>query len=417
MKYRAPKCFHCTNFFFSVLFIAGLLMVIQSTQAQAQEVEGKVLFYNIANSDFDPYSRDPSSAEQAWMREHYYRQQTYKGYFNSRLAWYPLAWVYKDSYAIKPSWDIYRDHPEWVLRDAGGNQLYIPWGCSGGTCPQFAGDFGNPAFRANWISEARSLLEDVGYAGLWVDDVNLTWRVGNGNGDIIRPVDPRTGQEMTRDNWQRYFAEFMEEIRAAFPDKEIAHNAIWYADVTANPYIQRQIDAADWYNLERGATDRGLKGGTGKYGFETFLSFIDFIQNRGHNVILMDYGDTLTKREYGLAAWFLINRGQDMISSNQLRWTAPDSWWKGYELDLGRALGPRQTWQGLLRRDFECGIVLLNQPEMPTRSASLDSELSDLSGNTRSTIILAESEAAILTRACAATNDPAPKPPINLNVN
>jgi len=415
MGHGLPMRPHCAGLFLLALLVVGLFVTVQSPAAQ--EVEGKVLFYNVANSKFDPYTRDPSPAQQAWMREHYYRQQTYKSYFDSRLAWYPLAWVYKDSYAIKPSWDIYRDHPDWVLRDAGGNQLYIPWGCSGGTCPQFAGDVGNPAFRANWISEARKLIEDVGYAGLWVDDVNLTWRVGDGNGDSVRPIDPRTSQEMTRSDWQRYFAEFMEEIRDAFPNIEIAHNAIWYADDTANPFIQRQIDAADWYNLERGATDKGLKGGTGKFGLETFLSFIDFIQSRDRSVILMDYGDTLTKREYALAAWFLINRGQDMISANQLEWTAPDSWWKGYELNLGRALGPRQTWKGLLRRNFECGIVLLNQPDRLTLNVTLESGLSDLDGNTRSAVTLAGSEAIILTKGCTANSDPAPGPPTALNVN
>lgn len=30
---------------------------------------------------------------------------------------------------------------------------------------------------------------------------------------------------MTFDNYRRYFAEFMEEIRSAFPDKEIVHDA------------------------------------------------------------------------------------------------------------------------------------------------------------------------------------------------
>jgi len=413
MRHGMPICLCCTRLFLATLLVVGMLATVQ---AMAQAVEGKVLFYNIANTDFNPYSSDPTTAEQAWMREHYYRQQTYASYFDSRLAWYPLAWVYKDSYAIKPSWDVYRDHPEWVLHDANGNELYIPWSCSGGTCPQFAGDFGNPEFRANWIAEARKLVVDVGYAGLWIDDVNLTWRVGNGDGDTVRPIDPRTGEEMTLSDWRRYFAEFMEEIRAAFPNIEIAHNGIWYAGDTANPFIRRQIDAADWYNLERGATDKGLKGGTSTFGFETFLSFIDFVQSRGRSVILMDYGDTQTEREYGLAAWFLISRGNDMISSNKLEWTAPDSWWDGYGLDLGRALGPRQKWQGLLRRDFACGTVLLNQPDSPTLNVTLESGLTDLNGNVRNAITLAESEAVILTKTCATDGNPTPKPPINLNV-
>jgi hypothetical protein len=155
------------------------------------------------------------------MRENYYRMQTYSPYFDSRLSWYPWAWEYKDAYAIKPAWDVFAEHPEWVLRDANGEMLYIPWGCSGGTCPQYAADVGNPEFRKWWIEGAKSKIA-LGYDGIWVDDVNLEWRIGNGNGDSVRPIDPRTGSEMTLADWRRYFAEFMEQLRAALPDVEIA---------------------------------------------------------------------------------------------------------------------------------------------------------------------------------------------------
>ena len=100
------------------------------------DVAGKARFYNIADTDFDVYSSDPSVAEQEWMREHYLRMQAYSSYFASRLSWYPNAWVYKDSYAIKPSWQVFGEHPEWVLKDSNGEMLFIPWGCSRGTCPQ-----------------------------------------------------------------------------------------------------------------------------------------------------------------------------------------------------------------------------------------------------------------------------------------
>ena len=108
--------------------------------------EGRVPFFNVADIDFDPFSADPTPPEQLWMRQHYSRMLTYQPYFDTRLAWYPGAWVYKDLYGIKQDWDVLDEHPEWILRDADGNMLYIPFECSGGTCPQFAGDFGNPRF-------------------------------------------------------------------------------------------------------------------------------------------------------------------------------------------------------------------------------------------------------------------------------
>src|SRR5688500_10113042 len=101
-----------------------------------------------------------------------------------------------------------------VLRDEGGRRLYIPWGCSGGRCPQWAGDIGDPAFRAAWIAEAREQLA-AGYAGLYVDDVNMLPQVSDGRGRLVAPIDPRTGEPMRLEDWRRYMASFMEEVREA----------------------------------------------------------------------------------------------------------------------------------------------------------------------------------------------------------
>lgn len=384
-------------------FVLGLLFASPTSTFATPNFSvapaGEVRFYNVADSDFDVYSKKPDEEAKDWMRANYARMQTYSPYFDSRLAWYANAWAYKDSYAIKPDWPEYREHPEWILRDRHGEKLFIPWGCADGSCPQFAGDIGNPAFREHWIKRARALI-DKGYKGLWIDDVNLTWRVGNGDGKHVRPIDPRTGKLMTLIDWRRYFAEFMEAIRAALPEAEIAHNSIWYAGAADETHIKRQIDAADFINLERGATDKGLRGGGGRFGLETFFEFVDFVHGRGRAVIMMDYGKTLTEREYGLAAWFLISSGRDLMSSSRLQWTAPDSFWIGYGLNLGAASGPRYRWRGLLRRDFACGVVLLNQPGARRARVTLPPGLSGMSGTPMSSATLNGSQAAILTREC-----------------
>src|SRR5262249_12532631 len=140
----------------------------------------------------------------------------------------------------------------------------------------------------NWIKEARGVVAK-GYVGIWVDDVNLSWRISNGNGTFVQPINPRTGALMTLNEWQGYFATYLEEIRAAFPNAAITHNSIWYADEFTDPDVLRQIDSADYINLERGANDQGLTGGTGKNSFTRWLSFIDLAHARGKGVILMDY--------------------------------------------------------------------------------------------------------------------------------
>lgn len=394
-----------------MIALSTLLATAGATPVDAPE--GQVRFYQLAKSNFDDYTDNPTPAQQQWMREHYFRLQAWSPYFDDRLSWFADTWVYKDSYAIKPDWDIFTDHPEWVLKDAAGNRLYIPYNCSGGTCPQFAGDFGNPAFRDWWISGAQDLVSR-GYIGIWIDDVNLEWRVSNGNGNHVTPIDPRTGVAMTLDDWQRYFAEFMEAVRGALPDTEIGHNALWFAagEDYDNPHAARQIDAADYFNLERGATDGGLTDGDGRYGFQTWLGFIDFVHSRGRNVILMDEADTTAQREFALAAWFLISDGGDWMSTEHVEWTTPDGWWPGYELDLADALTGRYAWQGLIRRDFECGSVFLNQPDLATVSATLPESMTRIDGTAVTAISLDGGEATVLTRNC--DPDPPPASPTDL---
>jgi len=373
-----------------------------------REPDGRVRFYNIADSAFDQYSLQPSSMDQGWMRDHYARMQTYSSYFDSRLSWYPNAWVYKDSYAIKPNWPVFKEHREWVLKDANSNLLFIQYRCKGGTCPQYAADVGNPNFRANWIKEARAQLAK-GYKGIWVDDVNLAWRISDGNGQHVQPINPRTGAPMTLREWQADFATFMEEIRRALPNAEIAHNSIWLADEFTDPEVLRQIDAADYINLERGANDQGLTGGTGRFSFARFLSFIDLVHARGKGVIMMDYNGgttSLQAREFGLAAWFLISSGIDLMSSSQKGWSAPGHFWSGYGLDLGKGLGPRYTQQGVLRRDFECGYVLLNPPGGASVRVAVSSDDRRLDGASGGAVDLGVRSAAIIEHACAKSTEP-----------
>jgi len=394
--------------FWRAVALAGLSLALAAPAGAAtasaigRAPAGQVRFYQVADSEFDPYTKSPTTAQKEWMRAHYLRMSTWSTYFDSRVSWFPGAWAYKDSFAIKPDWPVFSQHPEWILRDAYGNMLFIDWGCANGTCPQYAADFGNQAFRNFWINEAKQLIAK-GYKGLWVDDVNLEFRTSNRYGTAITPIDPRTGKTMTIANWRRYMAEFMEQLRAALPTAEIAHNAIWYAGSTSDPYVQRQVKAANYINLERGATDKGLTNGTGTFGFETFLNYVDFVHSTGGAVIMMDYGTTNTEREFGMASLLLTNDGRDMINTDQVAWSAPDRWWPGYSTHLGDSMGMRFKWQGLLRRDFQCGMVLANQPGSSTITARLPQSYTTIEGSVVSSVTLAARQARVLrTSQCEA---------------
>lgn len=364
--------------------------------------EGQVDLLVNAKSAFDKWTKSPSSSSQATMRSLYDWMVVFSPYFDSRLSWYPNGLAYIDLYAIYT--DTGKDqrsleHPEWILKDGAGNNLYLDWGCSGGTCPQYAADTGNAEFRQDFVNRVGALLAK-GYPGVMIDDVNLLWRISNGNGDTVPPIDPRTGQEMTLGAWQKYTVELLEMVRKAHPKAKIMHNAIWYADAPgySNSMVRRQTAAADWIMLERGATDGGLKGGDGKFSLGTFMRFSDFAHSVGTNLLFLDEtADSIPEQTYNLAVYLLVNNGSDLVSTEEYGRIAPGSTWVGFTADLGDAVGPRYRWNGLWRRDFSRGVVLVNDPGAGNVTVSLGGSYRDLDGNAVGDLTLGSRTAAVLS--------------------
>jgi hypothetical protein len=357
----------------------------------APEPEGRVLFARAADSSFDAYTSSPTTTQQQWMRDHFRRMRTYAPYFDSRLSWYPDAWAYKDVYAIYTGTTSASQHPEWILRDASGQRLYIPYACSNGTCPQYAADIGNRDFRARWIADAQAMIAR-GYRGLFVDDVNMRLQVSDGSGTFVAPFDPRLGRTMTADDWRGYMADFAEEIRAAFPDTEIIHNQVWFFAPWSDTNVIRTILAADYIEVERGFTDTGIRAGVGQYGFQSLLLWMDVYHYCGKAVVLDS--DASWGREYSVATYLLVSNGQDTLGTRIN--STPDSWWTGYDVNLGSALGRRYRWNGLFRRDFTGGMVLVNQPDQPSITVDLGGTYRGLDGALRTSLTLGAASGVVL---------------------
>ena len=384
----------------------ALALGLVPIRAEAQGNAGQIRFIKRAGSELDRYTDTRDAGEQDWMRTHFSRLAgVFSPYFDSKLSWYPNAWAYIDLYSIKPNTSLANDHPDWILRDGNGQPMYIPWGCGGGSCPQFAGDITNGSFRAWWIGHARDLLAK-GYKGLWIDDVNMQLRVGDNWGTEKPPIDPRTGTTMTWDDWRRYIAEFVEQIRAELPQAEILHNSIWFAGPSnvrdADGYVRRQIAAADFINCERGISDGGLNGGDGEWSLNAFFAYVDRIHAAGKHVVFDDYFPS--GLEYPMAGYLLISDGTDGMGeliSNR------NNWWRGYDVNLGPANGARYSWNGLLRRDFQGGMVLLNLPGAPQQTVSLPGVFNTIDGMQVSSVTLGGSQGMVLTGTGGATAAPA----------
>ena len=383
------------------------MLPVHAASAQTSGAEGRINFTKAAESDFDSYTLAPSTARTQWMRDHYWRMRAYSPYFDSRTTWYPNAWAYRDAYAIYRGSPLATQHPDWVLKDPSGNRLYIPFACDGSSCTQYAADIGNPAWRRYYIDGAKATIAQ-GYKGIFVDDVNFAFKVGNGAGQDVAPIDPRTGAPMTHDAWQRYFAEFMEQLRAELPaSAEIVQNQVYFHVGLSSPYVKRAIEAATYIEIERGVNDTGIRGGTGKFGFESVLAWIDYAHSRGKGVIYdvqADWG-----REYAIATYLVNSTGRDGLGMDVGAY--PDGWWNGWDTSLGAPLNNRYAWNGLFRRDFERGSVFVNQPDKPTVTVAPGGSWKRLDGSTVTSVSLASRDGLVLLRDGVAAPPPAPVPP------
>ena len=132
----------------------------------------KVRFFNETVPSNDHYwlSADENPSERQWLVDHYKRTRSYTTFFDRLTSWFPNAWLYSNAYAIYKSGKGTPDQdgvPEsFFLHDQSGKRLYIPWGCGGGTCPQFAGDITNPAWRSAWIERLGEVFARTAYRGV-----------------------------------------------------------------------------------------------------------------------------------------------------------------------------------------------------------------------------------------------------------
>jgi FG-GAP-like repeat len=348
-----------------ILFLSLLASTVAS-QAAADPI-GKLKIFRNANGQFDNYDINPSPENKAAILSLYDGLEVYAGpySFDPNLSWYQNGFFYQDLEAIYVGGNVADAHPEWIIKDANGNNLYINWGCVNGTCPAYMADLGNPDFRAYWINQARQTMA-IGYTAIFVDDASMTMRASNGNGNPATMIDPRTGDAVTLTVWQQWNLTFFQEIRAAFPAPtyRIMQNVTWFADTdqaTPNPLIDQQIKLLDYFYLEFGINDPGITGGTGQFSMQKELDMLLRIKADGANFGLAGAPADEPGKELAFAFAMLATDGNDFLGDDTQYPSNPVTWYHG--TNLGAPLSSYYiTNQGVYERDFQYGTVIVNPP-------------------------------------------------------
>jgi hypothetical protein len=122
-----------------------------------------------------------------------------------------------------------------------------------------------------------------------------------------------------------------------------------------------------------------------------FLEYIDHIHDLGRGVILDNGGKT---DQYALASYFLISSGRDGVGLPHYNPAEP---FADAHVDLGDPTGPRESWNGMLRRTYSKGVVLVNPPGSARRQIQPASFLRRTDGAKAATISLGPAEGVVLS--------------------
>ncbi len=338
-------------------------------------------------------------AQQAFMNARFWRLRS-----ATSLGWSANTWVTQHAFGLDPA-DA-AAHPEWRLLDNTSQPVYVG--------SRVAADVGNAAFRTWWIAKAQAAVA-LGHRGLIVDDVFMERRFTTLAGASRTPIDPRTGVSMTEANWQRQMADFMVAVRAALPSTEIVHDVLWYKGDAGD--VLRELQAANAVSLDKGFNDASVVSGSSTYGYATLAGWLEREQARGGSVVLdsTSTGTTAAARVYGLAGYLLVNNGLSAIANDGA--TGPDSFWPGYDADLGAPLGARYSWSNVWRRDYAGGIVLVNEPYRSTRTLTIPDGYKDLDGVARTSVTLTGGSGIVLVPIPPVpTPTPTPEPPVETSI-
>ncbi|UUY05489.1 IPT/TIG domain-containing protein [Svornostia abyssi] len=354
---------------------------------------GKVRFVKRSASAFDQYS---TQAYSTWLNQKLWRFQVSDDFFRDKTSWYTRGWVYWNSFGIWP------DDPQastYGLKTASGADVYLKYGSEDGAADRRAGDITNPAFRAARVAELKELLTH-GYKGAWIDDVNLDLDLWERNGTTrATPYSPWLGRTVTAADWRIAMTVFMEEIRAAIPDKELMHNAVWYHGRVGTsreyfPEVDRLIKSADYVNKEWGINaDSGLGGGLDQWSQDALFSHFDKVHRLGRGVVIDDDAASNAERNYVLANYLLVSDGKDGITDTS---QTPVNWWPGWDTDLGQPKGPRYKWQGAIRRDFAGGTAIIKEQGAPAGDVTFGGPMQTLDGATVSKVTLGPRQGVVL---------------------
>jgi hypothetical protein len=240
--------------------------------------------------------------------------------------------------------EIEKQHPDWFLQNPFGGEVANDNGYK-------IMDPGNDGWRAYWLERARISQEQLGWKGVFLDNVeaSLDKRLRYGAIPKKYPTDA-SYQAAIESNLQYIYLNYFKPQGLPLFANIISLNdpAVWFR------YMQ-YLDGAMIENFALGWHEDHITGSD----WETQMDLVEKTQALGKVLILVAQGsqDNTTLEIFALASYLLVNNGKAYFRYTDA--AAYDGNWlyNNYHLDLGKPLGPRYKVGNTWMRDFEKGQV------------------------------------------------------------
>lgn len=241
-------------------------------------------------------------------------------------------------------------HPDWYLLNTSGQRFTFngyPW--------IWAADVGSPSYQQKWAENVLAQVRAEGWDGVFIDDVNPT---------ISPHYDPAGVARYPTD--AQYSAATRSAVATIGPALRSA-GKVAIANLGGH-WADFPGVVADWLQFLDGAMDEhftkaGGGPGTGLVDGDAWRRELDEVrlaesQGKAFLGVAHSSGDDPGAARYGWATTLLAANGHSYFAL-QGDYTN-ETWYPDYDLPIGQPVGAQTDADGIYRRAFTCGLVLVN---------------------------------------------------------
>lgn len=242
---------------------------------------------------------------------------------------------------------ISQQHPDWFLLDTDGNPIM-----HGSTAYM---DPGNQEYREFWLERARQTQEELGWDGLFIDNVEASLDKMHRMGVTPAKYPDDASYQAAIEDFLKflYTNYFKPQGRPMYAniieanDREVVQRYMNYLDGAMN-----EAFAVGWENDYISAS-----------AWESQMDFADDAQVQNKSLILVSQGakENTEHQEFALASYLLVSNGKASFRYTYYNDNYEEIWlYENYQYNLGAPLGPRYQVGSTWRRDFSGGSVTVD---------------------------------------------------------